>query len=258
MKEMNQQYYRGEAEKLIACLDSGDVQSAESIIDEMTKLRETELFRELGTLTRDLHDTIKNFGGGDGNNDLDLKKLAEVEIPDATERLNYVIETTEKAANRTLEAVEEGLPLAIDISDRANYLQERWDKFKNRDLSAAEFRELSRELESYLMDTVANGEALREKMTEALMAQEFQDITGQILRRVIEMVQHVEESLVYLIKLSSGRNEAIALNVQDEKLNEKDSDEVGLHGPAVPGTASANNAVQSQDEVDDLLSSLGF
>lgn len=256
MQEKNQEYYKREAEKLIQCIDSGDMDSAEQIIDSMTKLRETELFRELGTLTRDLHDTIKNFGKDDSQ--IDLKELAEVEIPDATERLHYVIETTEKAANRTLEAVEEGLPLAIDISDRANYLQERWDKFKNRDLSVDEFRELSKELESYLMDTVSNGDALREKMNEALMAQEFQDITGQILRRVIEMVQHVEESLVYLVKISSGMVSDEDSAADKKKVGKAGADEAGLHGPVVPGTVSDENAVHSQDEVDDLLSSLGF
>ncbi|THB64397.1 MAG: protein phosphatase CheZ [Gammaproteobacteria bacterium] len=256
MLEKNRKHYLSEAQRLIQCIEDGDISSADQIIDSMTKLRESELFKELGTLTRDLHDTIKNFGVSDM--DIDLKELTEVQIPDATERINYVIETTEKAANRTLEAVEQGLPLAIDISDRANYLQDRWEKFKSRDLTVDQFRELSQELESYLLDTVSNGEALREKMNEALMAQEFQDITGQILRKVIEMVQHVEESLVYLVKMSAGATDLerpkrpVSLSAKTSKSDDE------LDGPVVPGTSTANNVVNGQDEVDDLLSSLGF
>lgn len=245
------QTYRDQAQLLVRCLDAGDIDKADRVVDEMTKLRESELFKELGTLTRDLHDTIVTFGSDIDGEKIDIIKLAEEEVPDATQRLQYVIEMTESAADRTLEAVETGLPLAEDIGNRANYLNERWENFKKRNMSPEEFRSLSLELDSYFVDTTENAELLREKMTDALMAQEFQDITGQILKRVIEMVNHVEESLVYLIKVSSGKG-LLATDVQDvEQEQEK-------LGPAVPGVSKPSEVVSGQDEVDELLSSLGF
>lgn len=246
------QTYRDQAQLLIRCLDAGDIDKADRVVDEMTKLREGDLFKELGTLTRDLHDTIVTFGSDIDDKQINIKRLAEEEVPDATQRLQYVIEMTESAADRTLEAVETGFPLAEDIGNRANYLNEKWETFKKRNMSPDEFRSLSMELDSYFADTVDNAALLREKMNDALMAQEFQDITGQILKRVIEMVHNVEESLVYLIKVSSGKG---LLALEDEQQVKPEEEKLG---PAVPGVSEKSAVVSGQDEVDELLSSLGF
>ena len=252
MDESRGQNYRDQANLLLRCLDANDLDKADRVVDEITKFRESMLFKELGTLTRDLHDTIVTFGSDIDDKRINIKQLAEEEVPDAGQRLQYVIEMTEDAADRTLTAVEQGMPLAEDIGNRANYLSERWDDFKDRNLSPDQFRSLSMELDSYFADTTENAEALREKMNDALMAQEFQDLTGQILRRVIEMVHHVEESLVYLIKVSSGRG---VLEETDGKSTAPKEEQLG---PAVPGVSKPSEVVSGQDEVDDLLSSLGF
>ena len=251
MDDSRGQSYRNQANLLLRCLDANDLEKADRVVDEITKFRESMLFKELGTLTRDLHDTIVTFGSDIDEKRINIKQLAEEEVPDASQRLQYVIEMTEDAADRTLSAVEAGMPLAEDIGNRANYLSERWDNFKDRNLSPEQFRSLSMELDSYFADTTENAEALREKMNEALMAQEFQDLTGQILRRVIEMVHNVEESLVYLIKVSAG-----AGAIDEESGKETPTKE--MLGPAVPGVSKPSEVVSGQDEVDDLLSSLGF
>ena len=100
---------------------------------------------------------------------------------------------------------------------------------------------------------------LQSQLTEVLMAQGFQDITGQIIRNVITLVQEVEDSMVGLIKTSGlpAEAEVIAEPVAVTNNNEEKMESVPLQGPAIPGV-NGSDTVADQDDVDDLLSSLGF
>jgi len=90
------------------------------------------------------------------------------------------------------------------------------------------------------------------------MAQEFQDLTGQILRRVITLVQEVEDNLVELIRLSGGEKAEVEPGASASKETKNTEDILKGVGPQVPGVGDDGGAVSGQDEVDDLLSSLGF
>lgn len=242
----NEQYL-ALARQLIEHIDQGDEAGTASAIDDLTKLREMELFRELGALTRDLHEALKSF-----RVDTRIGEIAETEIPDARDRLNHVISVTEQAAHRTLTAIEASVPLVDELGGTARHLTERWQRFRQRELSAEEFRELSREVEAFLLLADRHGASVQTSLTDALMAQDYQDITGQIIRRVINLVQEVEDSLVELVRISGAR-------FAEEKAGPADSSPEDItrgHGPAVPGRDSG--VVAGQDEVDDLLSSLGF
>lgn len=234
------------ARKLVKEIEAGNEQEAIQVLDDLAKIHESELFQEMGRLTRELHESIKNFTMNDR-----IAELTEEEIPDAKERLNHVITMTEEAANRTLTEVEKGLPLSEDIEKCANELHEKWQSFQNRDLSVEEFRGLVQELDGFFPVLSGNAKTLHNHMSEIMMAQDFQDLTGQIIRRVIALVHDVEESLVEMIRLSGGK-----------ALKEKTADEQGkdtkAEGTHVPGTNSSADIVEGQDEVDDLLSSLGF
>jgi chemotaxis protein CheZ len=248
------QKYADLAEKLTQCVNAGDLAGAEALIDELTNARETELFFELGRLTRELHESLKTF-----KMDSRVFELAESEIPDARDRLNYVIAMTEQAAHRTLNEIEDSMTLVGNITDRGRELQENWLRFRRRDMSVSEFREYSRELDDFFKQVDSQGGEVHAKLTEALMAQDYQDLTGQIIRRVINLVQEVEESLVDLVRISGAR-------MGDEKRkaadNKKTEQAVAVpsagQGPHIPGGADDAQFVQDQDGVDDLLSSLGF
>jgi chemotaxis protein CheZ len=175
--------------------------------------------------------------------------IAEHEIPDAKERLNYVITMTDQAAHKTLNAVERSIPLCEEIDKTANELGMKWGRFIAREISADEFRALSKQINIFFNSLTSNSMKIKEELNGVLIAQDFQDLTGQTIRRVIKMVQDVEESLVKYIKLSS-------LSVKSSGDRRKDSNSE-LEGPQIPGSESSG-AVKSQDEVDDLLSSLGF
>lgn len=135
---------------LLVCMEKGHEEDAIEIIDELTSIRETELYQDMGKLTRELHDAISNFGMDDS-----ISIMAEKSIPDARERLNYVISKTDEAANSTLEAIEESIPICDNLGGEASELHTSWNKFTHRELSADEFRVLSKKIEAFLKRQVA-------------------------------------------------------------------------------------------------------
>ena len=231
------------ARQLVEQLESGNEQAAQQTIDSLARIRETELFRELGVLTRDLHEALKSFQA-----DSHLSAIAN-DIPDARERLRHVIELTEHAAHRTLTAMESGLPMADELADQARELSGQWQRFLRREICVEEFRDLSREVDAFLNRVQTDGSQLHSLLSDALMAQDYQDRTGQIIRRVIALVQEVEDGLVKLVRISGRKMSA-------EVSQHAYGVDLRGHGPAIPG--QGDDVVRDQDDVDDLLSSLGF
>ena len=227
-------------------MEQGNQEQAEMLLDELSRVKQTELFREVGKLTRDLHEALNHF-----RMDTRLADFTVQDIPDAKERLSYVITMTEQSANKTLGAVESALPLSEQLRDHSVVLTEQWLKFRRREMSAQEFRDFCRVLDRFFHEVSDGARTLNGYLSEVLMAQDFQDLTGQIIRRVITLVQDLEVSLVDLIRLS-GPAAAVKREVGD-----KSGKVVALAGPVVPGV-DHGDSVQGQDEVDALLSSLGF
>lgn len=234
------------ARTLIVELEAGRIESANSALDSLTKLRESALFQELGKLTRELHDTLANF-----KVDSRLSSLADSEIPDAKERLNHVITLTQKAADRTLTVVEQTLPRTEQLEQKSVQLKVQWDRFRSRDMKVEEFRGLSTEIDDFLKWTFENASHIHHGLSEVMMAQDFQDLTGQIIRRVIKLVQDVEDSLVGIIRITGQR-------VKSPRKAEDNGSRIKAEGPAIPGLNDSKQIVGGQDDVDDLLSSLGF
>ena len=233
------------AKSLVSHLEAGNENDAGNVIAELSGFGDSHLFQEIGRLTRELHDSINSFVADAG-----LADIAQHEMPDAAERLRYVIATTEQAANTTLGAVEESLPLADSLRSDARHLADQWRKFNSRQLSVDDFRELSGELSSFLKVTQTNSEALHDKLSEVLMAQGYQDITGQVIRKVITLVNDVGLKLVELVRLSGHR-------VRSRENKDGMQSNNSPQGPVVPGV-DKGDVVSGQDDVDDLLSSLGF
>jgi len=231
------------AHLLIESIESGDGVETGELLTSMTAYREKGLFEEVGHLTRQLHDSLASFALDD-----QLSDLTDKEIPDAKERLNYVIEMTNEAANKTLNAIDEVLPVTADMKKKSDELSAKWQKFMSRELSLDEFKKMSGEITEYLDTSCKNTAFVHEKANEIVLAQSFQDLTGQIIKKVISLVQNVEESLVDLVRIAGP---------QETTSTPKEQGKGKLEGPAVPGIA-VEGAVKSQDEVDDLLSSLGF
>lgn len=237
------------AKKLVECIEKGNHEEAEKVMEDLSAMRESHLFQELGKLTRDLHDTMVGF-----QLDTKIANLAESDFPDAKERLNHVITMTEQAAEKTLSAVEVSMSLSDSIIEKSEKLHENWRRFRKRDMDVGEFRAMSAELDEFFQWLDTKMPEISSSHTDIMMAQGFQDLTGQIISRVITMVQDVEEGLVGLIRMTGQKMNAPAAA---EKEKAKDGPDIEAVGPAVPGV-DKGDIVNSQDDVDDLLSSLGF
>lgn len=237
---MDNQQRLQQARALVNELEAGNESEAGRILESLTYRQGNELFLELGRLTRELHEAINGFVSNSR-----IAEMAEREIPDASERLNYVISMTEKSANTSLNAVEASLPLAEELGKRADALSLDWGRFRERKLPLEEFRVLTHELGDFLQTVTDHSGQLHGKLSEVLMAQDFQDLTGQIIRQVITLIHDVEGKLVQLVRISGSQ------------LPEKQNESSKLDGPVVPGI-DQGDVVSDQDDVDDLLSSLGF
>lgn len=236
-----------EAKRLVEFLEAGNNDAATALL-EATKIQDSmELFAEVGKLTRQLHDSLNSF-----NIDSRIADLATEDIPDAQSRLNYVIETTEQAANTTMDAVETSMPLAEKINTDITAIMPQWEKLMTRELELGEFKELCYDIDKFLKETSQSSSKLTELLTEVLMAQGYQDLTGQVIRRVIELVKEVEDSLVNVLKVF-GEPEV-------GEATKKQKKEIEAHSPEGPiiDAESRDDVVSGQDDVDDLLSSLGF
>lgn len=231
------------AKALVASLESGDEEESERLIATLTPPANNDrLFLEVGRLTRELHDAINGF-----LLDARINDMTNVEIPDAKERLTYVITMTEQSADRTLTAVEKSMPIIEGIENQSAELLEQWERLRSRMLNKDDFKDLSLALSEYLATSKEDAATLHRNLSEVLMAQDFQDLTGQIIRKVITLVHDVEEKLVMLVRITGEKS--------DDGGAKKKS--VELAGPAIPGLDQGDQ-VTNQDDVDDLLSSLGF
>ncbi|MCK5830000.1 MAG: protein phosphatase CheZ [Methylococcales bacterium] len=232
------------AKKLVLALEKNNESDANSILDEISSHRETEIFHEVGRITRQLHDTMNKMG-------LDEERLSDMtknDIPDAKERLQYVMSMTEQAANQTLNVVEELLPISKELNDQSDNLSEKWERFLDKEMPFEEFKGMAAELTKHFQNSKGSLKQVQEGLNDILMAQGFQDITGQIIKKVINLVQDVETNMVELVRITGAKG-----SVSKPEIN------TVLPGPVVPGVDDkAGDVANSQDDVDDLLSSLGF
>jgi chemotaxis protein CheZ len=235
-----------QAKSLVLFLESGQQEAADAVVAEIQNPINSELFAEIGKLTRQLHDSLTNF-----QLDSRLNDLATADIPDAKERLNYVITSTEEAANKTMDAVEAIFPVVDTISEQVEAVNPAWSKLMDNKLDLKEFKSLCLDIDTLLKNTGKETKHIHSLMTDVLMAQDFQDLTGQVIRKVIELVREVEDSLINMLT---------AFGISAERMQEKSSPKLGenlVEGPIV-NTESRDDVVEDQDDVDDLLSSLGF
>ena len=231
------------AKDLVTAIEQGNESVADGLLDEIASLRESHMFQEVGRLTRQLHDTMGGFAI-----DPKITTLTESDLPDAKERLQYVITMTEESANQTLNAVETLLPISQELNGQAGQLSSKWERFLDREMPFAEFKNMSEEISKHFEQSKGSLQQVQDGLNEILMAQSFQDIAGQIIKRVIELVQDLETSMVQLIKISGGQSAETQIE-----------NDLELPGPVVPGVDDKKGDVaSSQDDVDDLLSSLGF
>ncbi|MDD1783251.1 protein phosphatase CheZ [Enterovibrio sp. ZSDZ35] len=235
-----------QAKELVSLLEEGNQDSADELLVKITSDSRNPLFNEVGKLTRQLHDSLANF-----RLDPRVSDLATSEIPDAKDRLNFVMEKTELAANRTMDAVEATLPIADNLQECLAQVRPQWNSLMGGKIDIESFKQLCHLIDELLTQVEGDTTKLQGQLTEILMAQDFQDLTGQVIRRVIELVQEVEKQLVEILT-------AFGLD-EDQQQETEQLTGIEAEGPVVNEQQRQEKEVmQSQDDVDDLLSSLGF
>ena len=246
---MFEETLKAQANQLKDLVDSGDLSGALSIISELNKTRDKTLYQEVGRLTRSLHESIRNFHIDSANSNQD--DLSSIE--DASDRLAYVVEMTNKAANKTLDLVEATMPYASGISNEAQQLKEDWSRLQRKEMKPEEFRVLTATMGTFLAKLCDDADKVYANLSEILLAQDFQDLTGQVIKRVMGLVKDVEVSLVDLVRMAGKVDE---LTGTVHKI-EKQKTGIEGEGPQLH-TETREDLVSGQDDVDDLLSSLGF
>ncbi|VTU25289.1 chemotaxis regulator CheZ [Variovorax sp. SRS16] len=201
-----------------------------------------QLLGRIGQLTRQLREGLRELGL-----DKEVAKAAQA-IPDARDRLNYVAAMTERAAHRALNAVDAAQPLQEGLAADAKALSKRWDEWFASPIELNDARELVRDTRGYLQEVPQKTGGINTQLMEILMAQDFQDLTGQVIKKMMEVVNDVETQLLQvLIDNAPIERRPEAVSTVSTSLQ---------NGPQiVPGNPEA---VTDQAQVDDLLESLGF
>lgn len=242
--------YGAQVEALVAAYDAGDTAAFNGALDQLLKARSPELLKAaspellggLRELTCNLQFAFERF-----RVDARLVDLAAKDIPDAKQRLAYVLKLTEDAAHRTLECVEQSGPPAERVARAAAALEAPWRKFRARRIDPREFHEMTKSMDQFLPSARGDSELIRRNLSEVLLAQGYQDLTGQIIRGVMQLVGELELSLAELKRISGIEPDAAREEASPSE----------AHGPAVPGVTGGDVASGQQD-VDALLSGLGM
>lgn len=191
------------------------------------------MYTRLGLIVRELHDALRHLG-----QDRPLFEAVH-EMFDSQERLKYIASLTEQAANKVLNAVDESLPAQEALTRQAQEMSQRWQAMFEGQLSIDEFKQLAADSRDFSALVAAGTEAEKARLMDIMMAQDFQDITGQIIKKVVTLTANLETQLTQLLRDYAPM---ITRNAEVDLLS----------GPNVP-TAS-----MMQTDVDTLLGELGF
>ena len=198
-----------------------------------------QMLARVGHITRTLHESLRELGF-----DKVLEK-ATMDIPDVRERLNYVARMTEQAAQRVLNATDNAIPLQERIDAGADEILNGWKTALNAPFSEANYRDMATLTMQCLADMRNDTSATKQQLLDIMMAQDFQDLTGQVIRKVTDLAHGLEQQLVQLL-----------IDYSPAELRRETSSSL-LNGPQI-NPENRSDVVVDQEQVDDLLDSLGF
>jgi chemotaxis protein CheZ len=198
-----------------------------------------EMLVRVGQITRTLHDSLRELGF-----DKVLEK-ATADIPDVRERLNYVARMTEQAAQRVLNATDAAIPMQERIDAGADEILNGWQAAFKAPFSEANYRDMATMTMQCLADMRNDTSATKQQLLDIMMAQDFQDLTGQVIRKVTDLAHGMEQQLVQLL-----------IDYAPAEVKRETNSSL-LNGPQI-NPANKSDVVADQGQVDDLLDSLGF
>lgn len=204
-----------------------------------TPITKEEAFARLGSITREMHEALSVLGGNQLHDIVD-------EMPNARDRLAHVGKMTEDAANKVLNLVDAAKPECDDLAKRGVELSQSLARMAAaEELNVERARALMSVCSKFAERTAKFSEKQANVLSDIMMAQDFQDLSGQVIKKVIDIITRTETQLVQLLVESSPK--AV---VTEEAVFTGETHQ--LQGPQVAAAALA------QDDVDDLLASMGF
>jgi chemotaxis protein CheZ len=198
-----------------------------------------EVLSRIGHMTRSLHESLRGLG---------LDKLIEKaasDIPDARDRLDYVARLSEDAAKKVLDATDAASPLQDGIDASAVALTQAWQALLDSGEGSAQWRAMAEKTIASLAESRSAAAATRGHLMDIMMAQDFQDLTGQVIKRITGIAQNLEKQLVQVL---------VDFAPAEVK---REFDNGLLNGPQINPEGN-QEVVADQGQVDDLLDSLGF
>lgn len=198
------------------------------------------VFNRLGHLARQLHDSLRGLGV-----DKLLADTAHQKFPDARQRLTYIAQMTEQAASRVLNAADIAKPIQDELIAKSEAMSKRWDKMFANQLSVDDFKLLATDTRNYFAEAPPKLKVTNDQLMEIMLAQDFQDLTGQVIKKIVDVVQTMETQLL-----------SVLIEAMPEQ-RKAEAPEGLLNGPVI-SAEGRSDVVTSQSQVDDLLESLGF
>lgn len=203
-----------------------------------------EVLARVGHMTRALHDSLRGLG---------LDKLVEKaasDIPDARDRLDYVARLSEQAAKRVLDATDTASPLQDGIEQRSAELRTAWQAMLDSSAGAntadmQNWRALAERTVAAMAESERAAAGTRAELMNIMLAQDFQDLTGQVIGKITSIAQDLEKQLVQVL-----------IDFAPSEIK-RDLDNGLLNGPQIKPEGNLE-VVANQGQVDDLLDSLGF
>jgi len=193
-----------------------------------------EVYQQIGHLTRLLHDTLEQLGV------MPHLQIAADNLPDARSRLNYVAKKTGDAAEKVLNSVDQAKAEHEKIARETRAIAQSIVADPVKAVASGSVM-------NFVGDVEASTARIDQHLTDIMMAQDFHDLTGQVVAKVVKLAGDLEDSLVKLLIQVAP----------PEQVNQHKVDPETLHGPVVD-PAGRTDVVANQSEVDDLLASLGF
>ena len=191
-----------------------------------------EVFHQLGMITRQLHDTLTQLGV------MPKLQIAADGLPDARSRLNYIASKTSDAANKVLNSVDSAKVDHAHISSETRRIAEAIVKDPVKAVASGAVM-------NFVGDVEAATARIDQHLTDIMLAQDFHDLTGQVVAKVVSLATELEDSPVKLLVQAAPPEQAQKVEA------------AVLNGPVV-NPEGRTDVVKDQAEVDDLLASLGF
>jgi chemotaxis protein CheZ len=228
-------------EAMHAALMLNDERAFAAALQGFNALQDATVMTQVRKVTFDLQSALEQF-----RSDSRLVDLAERQVPDARARLAHVLKLTDEAAHHTMDLVDQCCPLIDTLSQESARLQPLLLQWPGPNEPRHTDEPLRTAVAAHLMQSAAHLKTVRARLGDVLLAQGYQDLSGQIIRSVMKLVDELEVALGDLVKIGDFSNAV-----------QRPAAGTTAHGPVVPGVEHGET-VGGQDDIDAMLSGLGM